>query len=307
MNCSAAAGGAGTGGADRPVMETVVRALQAVLGISSSDVSPQSRFDELGGDSLSALEFSTLLEEIFGVEVPVGVIINPAGDIRLVADYIEAGRSGRKRPSFSTVHAADSTTVHAADLKLAKFIDSDLLAVAPGLARPGDKVETVLMTGATGYLGRFQALAWLERLARSGGKLILLSRGADEAQARKRVEDALASDPALLAHFRALAAQHLEVLPGDLGLENLGLDAATWDRLAASVDLIVHPGAHVNHVLPYNQLFTANVAGTAELIRLALTTKLKRFDYVSTLGVSIFAPGRVDEAGDIRAIVPSAA
>jgi fatty acid CoA ligase FadD9 len=109
-----------------------------------------------------------------------------------------------------------------------------------------------------------------------------------------------------MAHFRALAADHLEVLPGDLGLENLGLDAETWDRLAATVDLIVHPGAHVNHVLPYNQLFTANVAGTAELIRLALTKRLKRFDYVSTLGVSIFAPGRVDEDGDIRAIVPSA-
>ncbi len=295
-----------TGGADRPVMETVVRALQAVLGISAADVSPQSRFDELGGDSLSALEFSTLLEEIFGVEVPVGVIINPAGDIRLVADYIEAGRSGRKRPSFSTVHAADSTTVHAADLKLAKFIDADLLAAAPALPQPSDRVETVLMTGATGYLGRFQALSWLERLARTGGTLILLSRGADAAQARQRVEAALASDPALLAHFRKLAADHLEVLPGDLGLENLGLEPATWDRLAADVDLIVHPGAHVNHVLPYNQLFTANVAGTAELIRLALTTRLKRFDYVSTLGVSIFAPGRVDEDGDIRAIVPSA-
>ncbi|MFT4028182.1 MAG: hypothetical protein QM676_15520 [Novosphingobium sp.] len=36
-----------------------------------------------------------LLEEIFGLEVPVGVIINPAGDLRLVADYIEAARSAK--------------------------------------------------------------------------------------------------------------------------------------------------------------------------------------------------------------------
>ncbi|MFT4028181.1 MAG: SDR family oxidoreductase, partial [Novosphingobium sp.] len=160
------------------------------------------------------------------------------------------------------------------------------------------------MTGATGWLGRFQALSWLERLAKTGGKLILLSRGATPEQARQRVEEALDTDPALIAHFRQLAADHLEVLPGDLGLESLGLDGDTWNRLAGEVDLIVHPGAHVNHRLPYNQLFPSNVAGTAELIRLALTMRLKRFDYVSTMGVILFGPA--DEQSDIRAIAPSA-
>jgi fatty acid CoA ligase FadD9 len=276
-----------TGGADRPVLETVIRALQATLGISAADVSPESRFDDLGGDSLSALEFSTLLHEIFRVEVPVGVIINPAGDVRLIADYIEAQRSsGAKRPSFSTVHAADSTTVHASDLKLEKFIDAEILAKAPSLLKPGDTIRTVLLTGATGFLGRFQALAWLEHMGKTKGKLVLIARGANAAQARQRVEEALSTDPELMRRFRQLAADHLEVLPGDLGLPNLGLNENTWNRLAETVDVIVHTGAHVNHVLPYNQLFSANVVGTAELVRLAMTTRLKRFHYVSTLGVS---------------------
>ncbi len=295
-----------TGSTDRPVLETVARAVQATLGVAASDVTPEARFGDLGGDSLSALSFSMLLEEIFGVEVPVGVIINPAGDVRLIADYVDAQRSGSKRASFSSVHAADSLIVQASDLKLEKFIDAQTLAAAPTLAPPTDAIRTVLLTGATGFLGRFQGLAWLERMAQTGGKVILLSRGANAEQARQRVEAALDTDPALMAHFHKLAADHLEVLPGDLGLPNLGLDEATWNRLAETVDLIVHPGAHVNHLLPYNQLFSANVAGTAELIRLALSHRLKRFDYVSTLGVSIFAPGRVDEQADIRDIVPSA-
>jgi fatty acid CoA ligase FadD9 len=292
------------GGTDRPVIETILRAVRATLGVADADITPEARFTDLGGDSLSALSFSMLLEEIFGVEVPVGVIINPAGDLRLVADYIEATRSGKKRPSFSTVHEPDSITVRASDLKLSKFIDPELLAAAPSLPKPSDTVKTVLMTGATGYLGRFQALSWLERLAKTGGKLILISRGATPEQARQRVEDALDTDPALIDRFRKLAADHLEVLPGDLGLESLGLDDATWSRLASEVDLIVHTGAHVNHKLPYNQLFPSNVAGTAELIRLALTTRLKRFDYVSTMGVMLF--GAVDEDSDVRAIAPSA-
>jgi fatty acid CoA ligase FadD9 len=295
-----------TGGGEAPVLDTVSQAVQATLGLGAADVQPGSRFIDLGGDSLAALTFSNLLEEIFGVEVPVGVIINPAGNVQLLADYVEAARgAGGKRPSFATVHQPDSTEVHASELTLDKFIDADILTRAAALPQPEGPIRTVLMTGATGFLGRFQALAWLGRLARSGGKLILIARGADAAQARQRVEDALDTDPALMAHFRALAADHLEVLPGDLGLPGLGLDEAVWNRLAETVDLIVHPGAHVNHVLPYNQLFAANVTGTAELIRLAITSRIKRFHYVSTLGVNSVATRIVDEDGDIRETVPS--
>ena len=293
-------------GADRPVLETVGRALQAILGVSPADVRPDARFSDLGGDSLSALEFSILLQEIFSVEVPVGVIISPAADVQHIADYIDAERnSDAKRPTFATVHGADSKAVQAADLTLDKFIDGQMLAAAGTLPRPREAIQTVLLTGSTGYLGRFQALACLERLATTGGKLILIARGADEAQARRRVEAALESDPQLLAHFRALAADHLDVLPGDLGLPNLGLDEETWIRLAETVDLIVHPAAHVNHVLPYNQLFTANVVGTAELIRLAITTRLKRVHYVSSLGVSALGGKLIDEDGDIRRTLPA--
>ncbi|MCB2061360.1 MAG: thioester reductase domain-containing protein, partial [Novosphingobium sp.] len=236
----------------------------------------------------------------------VGVIISPAGNVQQLAEYVEAERNiGGKRASFARVHNAESDDVPASDLKLEKFIDGDILAKAPGLPRPGAEVKTVLMTGSTGFLGRFQALSWLERMAESGGKVICIARGADEAQARQRIEAALDTDPELMKHFRALAADHLEVLPGDLGMPNLGLDEATFERLAETVDLIVHPAAHVNHVLPYNQLFGANVVGTAELIRLAITTRLKRFHYISTLGVMGLTDHLVDEDSDIREAIPS--
>jgi fatty acid CoA ligase FadD9 len=160
------------------------------------------------------------------------------------------------------------------------------------------------MTGSTGFLGRFLALAWLERLTGWEGKLICIVRGADPIQARLRIESAFNTDAKLANHFRALAADHLEVLAGDIGSPKLGLDVGTWVRLAETVDLIVHPAAHVNHVLPYNQLFAPNVAGTAEIIQLALTTNLKRLHYISTLSVNAVTDHLIDEDSDIRSSIP---
>ena len=295
-------------GADRPVLETISRAAGALLGASTTDLAPEAHFNDLGGDSLSALTFANLLHEIFDVDVPVGVIVSPATDLQVLADYIEAERtSGTKRPTFAAVHGRDATEVHARDLTLDKFLDAQTLAAAPALPRPSAEVRTVLLTGATGFLGRYLALEWLERMDLVGGKLICLVRAKDDAAARERLDKTFDSgDPELLRHYRELAAQHLEVIAGDKSEPNLGLDHQTWQRLADTVDLIVDPAALVNHVLPYSQLFGPNALGTAELIRIALTTKLKPFTYVSTLGVGDqIEPSAFTEDADIRVISPT--
>ncbi|MBW0017605.1 MAG: carboxylic acid reductase [Mycobacterium sp.] len=294
-------------GANAPVLQTISRAAAAMLGAASTDLSPDAHFTDLGGDSLSALTFGNLLHEIFDIEVPVGVIVSPASDLQAIADYIENQRQGTKRPTFASVHgrsAEQVTEVHASELTLDKFIDADTLAAAPNLPGPATEVRTVLLTGATGFLGRYLALEWLERMDLVDGKVICLVRAKSDEDARARLDKTFDSgDPRLLAHYRELAADHLEVLAGDKGEADLGLDAATWQRLADTVDLIVDPAALVNHVLPYSQLFGPNALGTAELIRLALTTKIKPYTYVSTIGVGDqIKRSEFTEDGDIRVI-----
>ncbi|MFJ4966520.1 carboxylic acid reductase [Streptomyces sp. NPDC088729] len=295
-------------GADRPVMETVSRAAQALLGCPNSQLSTDAHFTDLGGDSLSALSFSQLMKEIFHVDVPVGVVISPANDLARVSQYIETERRrpGAPRPTFASVHGEHSTEVRADDLTLEKFLDTPTLTAASTLPRPDGDVRTVLLTGATGYLGRFLCLEWLERLASSGGRLICVVRASDAAEAAKRLEGAFDSgDAALLRRYRTAADGVLEVLAGDIGEPRLGLAEDTWLRLTDTVDLIVHPAALVNHVLPYSQLFGPNVVGTAELIRLALTTRMKPVTYVSTVAVCLgTAAGAADEDADIRATSP---
>jgi fatty acid CoA ligase FadD9 len=292
-------------GADRAVLETVSRAAGALLGAAATDLQPDAHFTDLGGDSLSALTFANLLHEIFDIDVPVGVIVSPASDLAALAAYIEAERQpGAKRPTFASVHGRDTTEVHAGDLTLDKFIDAKTLAAAASLPGPSAEVRTVLLTGATGFLGRYLALEWLERMELVDGKLICLVRAKDDTAARDRLDKTFdTGDAELLRHYQEVAADHLEVIAGDKGEADLGLDPQTWQRLADTVDLIVDPAALVNHVLPYSQLFGPNAVGTAELIRIALTTKPKPFVYVSTIGVGAgIELSTFTEDADIRVI-----
>jgi fatty acid CoA ligase FadD9 len=292
-------------GADAPVLETVSRAAAALLSASTSDLAPDAHFTDLGGDSLSALTFGNLLGEIFGIEVPVGAIVSPASDLQAIADYIDGERHGSKRPTYAAVHGRDAVEVAAADLTLDKFLDAATLQAAPNLPAAGSEVHTVLLTGATGFLGRYLALQWLERMDSVGGTVICLVRAKSDEDARRRLDATFDSgDPKLLRHYRKLA-EHLEVIAGDKGEPNLGLAASTWQRLADTVDVIVDPAALVNHVLPYSELFGPNVVGTAELLRVALTGKIKPYTYVSTIGVGDqITPGEFVEDADVRTMSP---
>jgi fatty acid CoA ligase FadD9 len=294
-------------GRGAPVHETVARAVQATLGVEDIDLSNSCSFAELGGDSLSALSCSLLLEDIYGVEIPASVINNPAGSLRQLSSYIERARSDTfTRPTVTSVHGRGATEIRASDLMLEKFIDAKTLENARKSEPPTKQIRTVLVTGANGYLGRFLCLEWLERLAKVNGRVVCIARGQDVAAAGRRVAGAFDSgDAELKRHFDELAAKHIEILAGDLGEPGLGLSSADWERLARTVDLIVHPAALVNHVLPYPQLFGPNVVGTAELIRLAITHRMKPINNVSTVAAAMTPDGSViDEDADVRTATP---
>ncbi|OBA61560.1 oxidoreductase [Mycobacterium sp. 1100029.7] len=294
---------------DLPTIDTVRRAAALTLGLSgATSLDTDAKFIELGGDSLSAFSFATLLEAVFSIDVPVQTIVSPTATLATVANYVDGERTNESsRPTFASVHGRGATVARAADLTLGKFLDDDTLVSAPGLPAATGDIQTVLITGANGYLGRFLCLEWLERLAPTGGTVICLARGADPIAARHRIDAAIDSgDDELSTRFRQLAADHLQVLVGDVGAPNLGLDVPTYTRLTESVDLIVHSAALVNHVLPYSQLLGPNVVGTAEIVKLAITNRLKEINYISTVAVTALPDGTfLGEDADVRSASPS--
>ncbi|WP_419678089.1 amino acid adenylation domain-containing protein [Mycobacterium avium] len=287
------------------VEEILADTYAEVLGLDRVGI--DDSFFDLGGDSLSAMRLIATVNKTLHTHLTVRTLF----DTPTVASLSQRMDRHADDPRFVSVHGSGATEVHAADLTLDKFIDATTLGAAPSLPGPNAQVCTVLLTGATGFLGRYLVLQWLERLELADGKLICLVRAQSDQEARARLENTFGGngfdgDPQLLRYFRELGDDHLEVIAGDKGEANLGLDQQTWQRLADTVDLIVDPAAVVNGVLPYGELFVPNVVGTAELIRIALTTKLKPYTYVSTANVGDqIDPSAFTEDADIRIISPS--
>ena len=272
-----------------------------VLGLERVGV--DESFFDVGGDSLLAIRLIEAINTGLDVHLSVRALSNTPS-VRGLSQQLD---KQSVESQFVLVHGSETHEVHAKDLTLDKFIDDALLAGAPSLPGPSTQVRTVLLTGATGFLGRYLVLEWLARMDLVDGLLVCLVRGESDEDARARLDEIFDNgDAKLWQLYQDLAVDHLRVIAGDKGAADLGLDPQIWRRLCDTVDLIVDSAALVNFALPYDELFEPNVVGTAELIRIALTSKLKSYAYVSTANVGdrVEASSFVEDA-DIRVISPT--
>ena len=271
------------------VLEKISALLAANLGLQETDIDTQRTYKELGGDSLGAVAFSIMMEEIFNVIIPADVILSPIGSPKAWAEAITAAQNpeGVRSPSFVDIHGKGAKKISSKDLTLERFLDQS--ALMNTATESAGAVKTVLLTGANGYLSRFLTIEYLKKLANKGGKLICLVWAHDNDDAKRQLDAVfVGADPEMEALYRNLAEKHLEVLAGDISQPLCGLKQEVFDQLASRVDRIVHAAALVNHALAYEHFFGSNVVGTAEMIRLAVSKRKKPIDFFSTVAVRPF-------------------
>jgi amino acid adenylation domain-containing protein/thioester reductase-like protein len=147
--------------------------------------------------------------------------------------------------------------------------------------------QTLLLTGTTGFVG---AHIFAELLTNSNASLLCLVRCDDPDAGARRLTEVLEQyqlTSACQLLPMALKTGRVEVVPGELGSELLGLPQSRFDKIASCVSGIVNAAGAVNFLSGYLDHRPANVLGVQELIKLAAGGA--RVHTLSTL--SIFPPG----------------
>ncbi|GII93697.1 non-ribosomal peptide synthetase family protein [Sinosporangium siamense] len=296
-------------------VETELAALWAdALRLPPGRVGRHDDFFGLGGHSLLAGPVLARVNRRFGVTLPLRSLFETA-DLAELAALITAGAtSSLEGPDLvAEARLPDDVRPHLAhpDNVGQRPLDPDDVRTRPlhpgdvrqrpvhprtRLRTPADPPRSVLLTGATGFLGRHLLAALL---ARGVPEVICLVRAGNQADARARL---VTPDPPCtrLTDVRASASaagsspvyarvtgsrDRVTALPGDLTAPRLGLTAAEFDALAERVDVICHNGGLVNFAQPYEHLRPANVGGTLSVLRLATAGRPIPVHLISTLGV----------------------
>jgi thioester reductase-like protein len=136
-------------------------------------------------------------------------------------------------------------------------------------------MQTVFMTGAGGFIGRYILSHYL---CREDCRLFLLERGrfADRLRA---ILDSEVTDPERRTHIR--------VIDGDITVPGLGLDTAVTDELHATMTRAIHLAAVYDLSVPKDVAMRLNVNGTRHILDfLGPATQLEQFGYMSTCAIS---------------------
>ncbi len=237
-------------------------------------------FVHLGGDSLGALQFAEQLWRDHGLKVTAADLLNP----NLPLGELMRELKNDLGSILSRLHGQGNREAQASDFVrlLEHFAESSTPRTVP---RP----RAVLMTGSTGFLGRFTVLELAKKLGPEG-EVTCLVRAKDTETALHRLQTSFRSPQGRQA-FQSLQPR-VRVLVGDLTRTQLGLSAEDYEDLSQRIDSIVHAGAMVNHALPYEQLVLPNVVGTAEIARFAAHGRPKAIHFVSTVAVGLGSRAR---------------
>ncbi|OSX63506.1 hypothetical protein POSPLADRAFT_1180438 [Postia placenta MAD-698-R-SB12] len=282
------------GPAATPTEEAIRAIWSRILPNPPSPLPLDENFFDAGGHSILATRLIFEIRKAFLVEAPLGLVFDKPTISGLASAVDElrnadlgfgAQDSGKSSPVTEDT-ALKTALKRAAAVKkltysedyevlLPKLRSSYLSIAADYTSRP----LTIFLTGATGFLGAFILRDLLSRPERVR-KVICLVRAPDSGKALERLRDAASGRGVWDEEW--IQQSRLEAVKGDLDQELFGLDRPTWTRITNEADAVVHNGALVHWVYPYERLRPANVIGTLTALELAATSKPKLFVFVSS-------------------------
>ena len=238
------------------VEETLAEIWQELLEVKQ--VGRQDNFFELGGHSL------LVLKALFRINRALGCALG-------VRDVYKSPTL-RELSACIGGSAVDDDVV---DLAHEAVLSKEIVAKSGSYRIPA---QALLLTGATGFVGRF-LLAQL--LQDTDATIYCLVRAPSQHEASFRLRATLAKWDLWRDEF----GLRIVAIPGDLRQPHLGLDELTYQLLSSTLDGIYHCASSMNHLETYAMAKRTNVDSTTELLKMATDQKPKLINYISTLSV----------------------
>jgi amino acid adenylation domain-containing protein/thioester reductase-like protein len=241
-------------------LETALaRIWQEVL--QTQDIGREDNFFDLGGHSLLAVQMLTKVQKSIGRTLSANDAYRYP-TLRELAGRIAAGVSREEL----------------VDLAKEASLGDELPPRRLEINSTVGEERTVLLTGCTGFLGRF-LLAQLLRSTRATVRCLV--RAPSATHAFTRIQSVLCE----WGLWRDELASRIVPLPGDVGALRLGLDDNAYRALCEDVDTIYHGASGANQLESYAVAKTLNVAAAREVLRCASTGRPKLVNHISSLGV----------------------
>ncbi|MEU6369540.1 thioester reductase domain-containing protein [Streptomyces sp. NPDC046931] len=245
---------------------------------------------DAGLSSVDAVELVALMARELDVRMSLDDVFADARPRRLARRGTEAGDAaetgGVTAPAPAVLPealpaAAPAGASAAGDEDLEMILSDLALADRLPFSRQAERTEprTILLTGATGFLGSHLLL---DLLRRGDAEVVCLVRADDDEAAERRLGEALAS---FEQPWSFEVRRRVTVLAADLRRPRLGLSEERWEKLAHEVDSIVNVAAAVDFLRGYPSLRQTNVVGPLHLAELAMAGRPKPVHHISSVAV----------------------
>lgn len=227
--------------------------------------SRHDNFFTLGGHSLLITQLIYRLRKHFKIQIPLqlGLTCPSIASLARAIDNLLKG------------DLLTDSTQETIDINIEALLPAD---IQPRKTQNSTTNNTILLTGATGFLGAFLLY---ELCNTTDYNIVCLVRAENIEEAKSRV----ISNLEYYKLSKSLKLSRIAYICGDLTKKQLGLTVEQYQWLAKNIHSIYHNGALVNFSYPYSAAKPANVEGTIALVRLACLEYQKTIHFISTLSV----------------------
>lgn len=231
------------------IEQAIATVWQQVLKLD--EVSVTDDLFDIGGHSLKIIEMLSHLKKTYPVLT--------------IKDFFDLKTVEKLAQKVAQTKTVADTTFNGEFTQLTEWPQIEVAAQLP-------QVETVLVTGATGFLGSHIA----QQLVEENKKVVLLVRGET---AKQRAEATMEQ------YFNQTLNPNITVVSGDMTMPYFGLAKTQFEKLAMQLDAIVHSAADVRHFGNREHFEKVNVLGTQHIFELVEINPAIVFHHISTVGV----------------------